>query len=109
MIQISGDRPETGARLALAVTWDIVENADQTDEKQLAKGDAAATCAEVMESFSKGNYDLNRNKVHYNQLVELQGLKQAKSSDLKLKQASVERSEERRVGKECRCRWSGWY
>src|SRR5690554_8062217 len=28
MIQISGDRPETGARLALAVTWDIVENAE---------------------------------------------------------------------------------
>src|SRR5690554_7912109 len=69
MIQISGDRPETGARLALAVTWDIVENADQTVEKQLAKGDAAATCAEVMESFSKGNYDLNRNKVDRKSVV----------------------------------------
>lgn len=99
MIQISGDRPETGARLALAVTWDIVENADQTVEKQLAKGDAAATCAEVMESFSKGDYDLNRNKVHYNQLVELQGLKQAKSSDLKLKQASVEKISQKEFGR----------
>lgn len=99
MIKISDVRAETGARLALAVTWNIVEDADQQVAEKLSKGDAAATCAKVMESYSKGNHDLRGNKKHYQQLVQLQTLKQAKGTDLKLKQASVERMSQKEFGR----------
>lgn len=99
MIKISDDRAETGARMALAVTWNIVEDADQKVERQLSKGDAATTCANVMEAYSKGRYDLRDNKKHYKHLVELQSLKQAKGNDTKLKQASVERMNQKEFGR----------
>ncbi len=99
MIKISDDRAETGARLALAVTWNIVEDADQAVEKRLSKGDAAATCTTIMEAYSKGHYDLRGNKKHYQQLVELQALKQTQGTDVKLKQASVERINQKEFGR----------
>lgn len=99
MIKISDERAETGARLALAVTWNIVENAEQRVNKKLASGDAAETCAKVMESYSKGDHDLRGHKKHYPQLVQLQTLKQAKGTDTKLKQASVERISQKEYGR----------
>ena len=95
IIKISDERIETGARLALAVTWDIVENADKKVADRLAKGNAAATCAEVIEAYGNGQYDLIDNKKYYKQLVELQSLQQLKEEDVKLKQASVERINEK--------------
>ena len=99
MVKISGERAETGARLALAVTWNIVESADKAVEKRLATGNAAATCAEVMDAYSKGQHDLRINEKHYQQLQELQTLKQLSGKDLKLKQASVERISQKEYGR----------
>lgn len=99
MIKISDDRAETGARLALAVTWNIVEDAEQQVAKRLATGDAVKTCTAVMQAYNKGQHDLRDNKKHYKQLVELQALKQVKGSDLKLKQASVERVNQKEFGR----------
>lgn len=99
IVKVSDDRAETGARLALAVTWNIVEGADQEVEQKLSSGNAAKTCAEVMDAYNKGQHDLRGNKKHYKQLVELQTLKKAKGNDVKLKQASVERVNQKEYGR----------
>ena len=90
MIYISEDRAETGARLALAMTWNIIENAEKEVNERLKNANLDRTCQAEFARYMKGDFDLKNSKQHHQELITLQGVKQRSSEDLKMKQASVE-------------------
>lgn len=88
-LKISADRAETGARLALAATWGVVESADKTVEKALEKGDPVLTCHKVLQSYDKGELDLGSKSKHARELNSLRKLKALSEKDVQLEKASV--------------------
>lgn len=89
LVQVTDERVETGARVAMALTWNIVEAAEADVRERLAGRQAAEVCRDVLEQYSRGDYDLRSNSRLYNELVSLQGRQQRQGDDLRLKQAAV--------------------
>lgn len=89
LIQISGDRPETGARMALTMTWSIVQNAEADVKKHLNKGNTEETCQKILAAYDQGQFDINSKNKWYKELVSLQQRQQTAGADLALKQAST--------------------
>lgn len=91
LVQVSGDRPETGARLAMALTWQVVESAEQEVNGLLGKsGNREDLCLRVLGQYDKGERDLHGNEQVYNSLVSLQRKAEQQGPELVLKKAAVE-------------------
>lgn len=93
VVQISDERVETGARLAMAVTWNIVASAEADIDQRLHKsGKPEEQCRQILEQYNRGDQDLRGNKRMYEELVGLQRRLQQEGTDLKLKRAAVAQS-----------------
>ncbi len=93
LVQISDERVETGARLAMALTWNIVASAEADIAERLQSGSQAeAQCRQVLSAYNNGDQDLRGNEPMYEELVSLQRRLQQEGSDLALKRAAVAHS-----------------
>ncbi len=88
LVQVSDTRTETGARLAMALTWNIVAEAEADIKKRL-QGDTAEVCRKELAEYNNGARDLRENDRLYRELVTLQQRLQREGTDLNLKRASV--------------------
>lgn len=90
LIQVTDTRADTGARLAMALTWQVTETAEQEVRAVLDKSNnREQICRGILAQYNDGRRDLRGNDALYNTLVDLQRHKQQKGSDLALKQAAV--------------------
>ncbi|MBE0483245.1 MAG: hypothetical protein IBX52_07050 [Bacterioplanes sp.] len=90
IVQVTNTRAETGARLAMALTWQVVETAEQEIQSVLTKSsNREQICQGILAQYNDGRRDLRGNDALYNTLVDLQRRKQQQGSDLTLKQAAV--------------------
>lgn len=98
-LHISAERAETGARLALAATWNVVATADQSVQQALAKGDAAQTCQKALNRYDQGDFDLGGNNPYHAELEALRQRKLSAGDDFALQQASVTVSSGKEYGR----------
>lgn len=100
MIRVSDTRPETGARMALALTWQVVETADK-DVKELMGGtdNKEELCQRILRQYEQGERDLKNDEALYHTLLELQNRKRTESQALELKRASIEKQTRREYGR----------
>lgn len=91
IIHVTEDRAETGARLAMALTWQVVETAEKEVNELLADaGNRGDLCMRVLNQYNNGERDLHGNDKVYDSLVSLQRRSQKEGKDLALKRAAVE-------------------
>lgn len=91
IITVTDDRAETGARMAMAITWQVVETAEQeVDELMQSTSNKESLCDRILSQYNDGERDLRGNESLYNSLVGLQRRAQSGGEDLKMKQASVQ-------------------
>lgn len=91
IIYVTEERAETGARLAMALTWQVVETAESEVNNLLAdSGNRQDLCLRVLNQYNKGDKDLHGNDELYNSLVDLQRRSERNGKDLDMKRASVQ-------------------
>ncbi|KZZ51068.1 hypothetical protein A3759_00295 [Thalassolituus sp. HI0120] len=92
IIKVTDDRAETGARMAMALTWQVVETAEQeVNELMTGASDKEDLCLRVLERYNEGEMDLRGNEELYQGLVKLQRRAQSQGKDLAMKRASIEK------------------
>ncbi|MFK4752155.1 hypothetical protein [Oceanobacter antarcticus] len=92
LVTVTDTRQPTGARLAMALTWGIVESAEQEVNAALANNaERESSCLQVLEEFDRGDLDLADREATYKALLELQHHKDMQGDALLLKQAAVEK------------------
>lgn len=92
IIKVTDDRAETGARMAMALTWQVVETAEQeVNELMTGASDKEDLCLRILERYNEGEMDLRGNEKLYQGLVKLQRRSQSQGKDLAMKRASVEK------------------
>jgi len=90
LIDLTGERQETGARYAMGLSYDIVHEADTRSKKSIKEGLSKEGCTQVMIDYRDGKMDLSENKDMYALLLKLVQEKKTKGEDLLLKQAKLE-------------------
>ena len=91
MITVTDERAETGARVAMALTWQVVETAEKEVNDLLdGASDREDLCLRVLSQYNQGERDLRGNDKVYDSLVNLQRRYQSEGTDLNLKRAAVE-------------------
>ena len=90
LVTLTGDRQETGARLAMGLTYDIVTEAERQVEELLIDGDKEETCVDLMGEYRDGAMDLREDSELYDSLVGLQQLQEVEGPDLLLKTSLIE-------------------
>lgn len=100
LVTVTDDRAETGARLAMALTWQVVETAEQeVNELMQSTSDRDELCQRILSQYNEGERDLRGNEALYNNLVKLQRRAQSQGKDLKMKQASIEKRTGKQFGR----------
>ncbi|MFC3679648.1 hypothetical protein [Bacterioplanoides pacificum] len=100
LVTVTDERAETGARLAMALTWQVVETAEQEVQELMQNtSDREQLCRGIMTQYSEGERDLRGNESLYNNLVALQRRSQSQGKELALKKASVEQRTGRVYGR----------
>ena len=89
LIHVFDQRTDEGARLAMAVTWNLVLDAELAVKQRLASGHHVKVCEQVLKDYELGKFDLGSKSQWHRELVELQQRKQAHGEDLAVKQASM--------------------
>lgn len=90
LVQVTDTRAETGARLAMALTWQVTETAEQEIQAVFAKSqNREQICRGILAQYNDGRRDLRGNDTLYNTLVDLQRRKQQQGDELALKRAAV--------------------
>lgn len=90
LVTLTDDRQETGARLAMGLTFDIVAQAQQQVDKLLNVSDKEEACIDIMSEYRDGKMDLREDQNLYPLLVTLQQQQQQQGEDLFLKIATIE-------------------
>ncbi|MCH2039273.1 MAG: hypothetical protein MK185_01385 [Saccharospirillaceae bacterium] len=100
IIKVTDDRAETGARMAMALTWQVVETAEQeVNELMTGASDKEDLCLRVLERYNEGEMDLRGNEELYQGLVKLQRRAQSQGKDLAMKRASIEKRTKKVYGR----------
>jgi len=100
IIHVTDDRAETGARMAMALTWQVVETAER--EVNELMGDVSNKedlCLRILNQYNEGERDLRGNQELYDSLVKLQRRSQSQGKDLAMQRASVEKRTKRIYGR----------
>jgi len=90
LINLTGERQETGARYAMGLSYDIVYEAESRANETITNGLEEEACIEVMSDYSDGKMDLSENKDFYALLLNLVQQKKDQGDDLQLKQSRLE-------------------
>jgi hypothetical protein len=90
LVTLTNDRQESGARLAMGLTFDIVAEAEQNVTELLDGGDKEGTCIDIMADYKDGSMDLREDGTMYPLLVKLQQENDAKGKDHYLNISKIE-------------------
>ncbi len=90
MINFTGNRQETGARYAMALTFDVVDEAENRVSETLKEGVSEEACIAALLDYRDGNKDLSDNKELYSLLLNLVQQKKSRGPDLLLQQAELD-------------------
>ncbi len=72
IVQVTGDRDETGALYAMSLTFEIVNQAEKNVAAMLAGQPSESSCVSLMATYKSGEKDLRHEKTHYPLLVSMQ-------------------------------------
>ena len=89
VLNLTGDRQDTGARYAMSLSFDVVSDAKMRANEALQEGKTDITCQAALAEFKDGNNDLKRESEFYSLLRDLALEKNNKGEDLLLKQAEL--------------------
>jgi len=90
LINLTGERQETGARYAMALSYDIVHEAESQAKESTENGLSEESCIELMSAYREGKMDLSENKDLYALLLNLVQQKKTLGKDLQLQQSRLE-------------------
>ncbi|WP_430461984.1 hypothetical protein ACQUQU_04100 [Thalassolituus sp. LLYu03] len=91
IIHVSDERAETGARMAMALTWQVVETAEnEVNDLLSSSGNRADLCKRVLDQYNNGERDLHGNSDVYDSLVSLQRRSEREGKDTSIKRAAIE-------------------
>lgn len=90
MINLTGDRQETGARYAMGLSFDVVHDAEQKAQDIIKSGLSHDDCFDLMAEYKDGKKDFSENKERYAMLLNLLQEKKRSGEDTLLKQAQLE-------------------
>lgn len=99
LVTLTDDRQETGARLAMGLTFDIVAQAQQQVDKLLSVSDKEEACIDIMSDYRDGKMDLREDQNLYPLLVNLQQQQQQQGEDLLLKIATIEDKKDKKYSR----------
>lgn len=99
LVTLTDDRLETGARLAMGLTFDIVAQAQQQVDKLLSDSDKEEACIDIMSEYRDGKMDLREDQNLYPLLVNLQQQQQQQGEDLLLKIATIEDKKDKKYSR----------
>ena len=99
LVTLTDDRLETGARLAMGLTFDIVAQAQQQVDKLLSDSDKEEACIDIMSEYRDGKMDLREDQNLYPLLVNLQQRQQQQGEDLLLKIATIEDKKDKKYSR----------
>lgn len=92
IIKVTDTRAETGARMAMALTWQVVETAEKEVSELMAEtSNKEDLCLRILQQYNEGERDLRGNEELYNGLVKLQRRAQSQGKELALKRAAIEK------------------
>jgi hypothetical protein len=90
MIHLTGNRQDTGARYAMALGFDVIDQAQKEANKVLKDSDEYAACQKVLATYKDGKHELRDNKKFYPILLDLAQQKREHGKDLLLEQSKVQ-------------------
>lgn len=99
LVHISGERAATGARVAMALTWNIVQNAQTEVQARLEDQDSELVCRDIMSQYNLGKFDISNNEKLLQALHDLRSRKTLQGNDLRMKQAEVYRQAKTEYGR----------
>lgn len=103
IVTVTDTRAETGARLAMAMTWEVTERAEETVTKLMEKaGDDEGReelCIKILGQYNQGKWDLHGSDETYNELVTLQRRSVNDAEKLDLRRGMVELKTQRQFGR----------
>lgn len=100
VLKVTDTRQAAGAQMAMAITWDVVDSADQDVESELTLAtDKEALCLRVLGRYNDGEQDLADMEGVYETLIELEHHKTKQGENVALKRASIEKRTGRVYGR----------
>lgn len=90
MINLTGERQETGARYAMGLGFDVVHDAEKKANDIIQAGLSESDCFELMAEYKDGKKDFSENKDRYAMLLSLLQEKKKFGEDVLLEQAALE-------------------
>lgn len=99
MVRLTDTRQETGARYSMGLVEDILFASELRLQEMQEDGLDEARCVELLNTYKTGSRDLHDHKQHYPLLVDMQQKKDAQGEDLRLKQAAIEVSEQKKYSR----------
>jgi hypothetical protein len=98
-VSLTNDRQETGARLAMGLTFDIVAEAERNVVELLEGGDKENTCIDLMADYKDGSMDLREDGKLYPLLVKFQQENDAKGKDHYLNISKIEEKQNKKFSR----------
>lgn len=89
MINLSGDRQQTGARYAMGLSFDVVHDAEARANEIIKDGLDEEECIELMSAYRNGDNDLSTDEKRYSLLVKLMQDMKQQGQDLEIEQAKI--------------------
>lgn len=95
LLTIGDDRLESGARLAMGMTWDIVKHAEQEVAGLSDASEPEKLCTENLTAYINGERDIEMS----DELQDLQLRKQVQKDDVDLQRARIEKKRKVQYGR----------
>jgi hypothetical protein len=89
VINLTGERQDTGARYAMGLSFDIVREAEKKADTVIGEGLEEEECIEIMGDYRAGENDLSADDERYALLLKLMQKKKREGKDLELQQAQI--------------------
>lgn len=100
MITVTDKRQDTGARLAMALTWEVQERANTLVTKKLeGSDDKDALCNKVLSDYRKGDWDIKGSEEIQSALQSLKQQSVEQQDDFEMKRGSIEANTNKRYGR----------
>ena len=100
MVTVTDERVETGARMAMAMTWEVQKRAENTVVKRLdGASDKEKLCLKVLGEYSKGKWDIEGSEEMQSTLLDLKSMSVERKDDFDLRRGMIETSTGKRYGR----------
>lgn len=100
MVSVTDTRQDTGARLAMALTWEVQERAAALVTKKLeSSDDKDALCTQILSDYRNGGWDIKGSEAIQAALKSMQKQSLKQRDDYDLKRGRIEAATNKRYGR----------